>query len=106
MQGADGLAMTWMDARVDGVPVTHRAGEAVDINAQWINAPATIAELLERLGRDAAAVRSHERRARASFPRAFCSPGAAPTSLAIPRCGPTSSSPCRFASRRSPSVRW
>lgn len=37
---ADGLikadpAMTWMDARVDGRPVTPRAGKACEINALW-----------------------------------------------------------------------
>jgi glycogen debranching enzyme len=40
---ADGLLrcgpqLTWMDARVDGVPVTPRAGKAVEINALWYNA--------------------------------------------------------------------
>jgi predicted glycogen debranching enzyme len=35
-QGADGLALTWMDARVDGTPVTQRAGKAVEINALWL----------------------------------------------------------------------
>ena len=37
-QGAPGWALTWMDARVDGQPVTQRAGKAVEINALWINA--------------------------------------------------------------------
>ena len=37
---SDGLikadpAMTWMDARVDGRPVTPRAGKACEINALW-----------------------------------------------------------------------
>ena len=32
-----GWALTWMDARVDGQPVTQRAGKAVEINALWIN---------------------------------------------------------------------
>ncbi len=32
------LAMTWMDARVDGVPVTGRDGYQVEINALWYNA--------------------------------------------------------------------
>jgi predicted glycogen debranching enzyme len=36
-QGADGMALTWMDARVDGRPVTQRAGKAVEVNALWIN---------------------------------------------------------------------
>ena len=36
--GAPGLALTWMDARVDGVPVTPRTGKPVEIQALWINA--------------------------------------------------------------------
>jgi predicted glycogen debranching enzyme len=57
-QGADGLALTWMDARVNGVPVTQRAGKAVEVNALWINGLATLVGLLERLGKDATDVRS------------------------------------------------
>ena len=30
--------LTWMDARVNGVPVTPRHGKAVEINALWLNA--------------------------------------------------------------------
>ena len=37
-QGADGWALTWMDARVDGVPVTQRAGKPVEVNALWLRA--------------------------------------------------------------------
>jgi predicted glycogen debranching enzyme len=37
-QGTDGLALTWMDARVDGIPVTQRAGKAVENNALWLRA--------------------------------------------------------------------
>jgi predicted glycogen debranching enzyme len=33
-----GKALTWMDAVVDGVPVTPRAGYDVEINALWYNA--------------------------------------------------------------------
>jgi len=36
--GAPGKALTWMDAVVHGVPVTPRAGFAVEINALWYNA--------------------------------------------------------------------
>jgi predicted glycogen debranching enzyme len=36
--GAPGKALTWMDAVVNGVPVTQRAGYAVEINALWYNA--------------------------------------------------------------------
>ncbi len=35
---ADGKALTWMDAVVNGVPVTQRGGYAVEINALWYNA--------------------------------------------------------------------
>jgi predicted glycogen debranching enzyme len=36
--GAPGKALTWMDAVVEGVPVTPREGYAVEINALWYNA--------------------------------------------------------------------
>jgi predicted glycogen debranching enzyme len=70
-QGADGLALTWMDARVDGVPVTQRAGKTVEVNALWINGVSTVAHLLEVLGQDASRLRSLERLARTSFGPAF-----------------------------------
>jgi predicted glycogen debranching enzyme len=35
---APGKALTWMDAVVNGVPVTQRGGYAVEINALWYNA--------------------------------------------------------------------
>jgi len=35
---APGKALTWMDAVVNGVPVTQRRGYAVEINALWYNA--------------------------------------------------------------------
>lgn len=34
-QGEDGLALTWMDARVGGMAVTPRHGKPVEINALW-----------------------------------------------------------------------
>lgn len=71
VEGADGVALTWMDARVDGVPVTQRAGKAVEIDALWINGLAAVAGLLGRLGRDTAGIRRLEAKARASFPAAF-----------------------------------
>lgn len=36
--GGPGLALTWMDAVVNGVPVTPRTGCQVEINALWYNA--------------------------------------------------------------------
>ena len=66
-QGEDGYALTWMDARVDGVPVTQRAGKAVEVNALWVNGLAVAADLLP--GDDA--VRSLAADARASFAPSF-----------------------------------
>jgi predicted glycogen debranching enzyme len=37
-QGADGYALTWMDAKVEEWVVTPRRGKAVEINALWYNA--------------------------------------------------------------------
>lgn len=35
---ANGKALTWMDAVINGIPVTQRKGYAVEINALWYNA--------------------------------------------------------------------
>ena len=36
--GGTGVALTWMDARVNGIPVTPRTGKPVEIQALWYNA--------------------------------------------------------------------
>ncbi|NOY96600.1 MAG: amylo-alpha-1,6-glucosidase [Chlorobi bacterium] len=36
--GGQGVALTWIDSSVDGVPVVQRDGLAVEINALWYNA--------------------------------------------------------------------
>jgi predicted glycogen debranching enzyme len=87
-QGADGFALTWMDARIDGVPVTPRAGKAVELDALWINGLATAAGLLEKAGRDASRVRELEALARASFARAFVRDGACQDLVGDPRLRP------------------
>ena len=69
--GADGLALTWMDARVDGVPVTPRRGKPVEINALWVNALGAIAKLSRAVGRDPAPVEEVRTAAVASFARRF-----------------------------------
>ncbi len=48
--GADGVALTWMDARVGDWVVTPRRGKAVEINALWYNARRVLADLVERQG--------------------------------------------------------
>lgn len=74
-QGAPGFALTWMDARVKGRPVTQRAGKAVEINALWISGLATVAGVFERLRLDATRLRSLEAHARASFRDRFWTGG-------------------------------
>jgi predicted glycogen debranching enzyme len=73
-QGADGVALTWMDARIDGRPVTPRTGKAVEINALWVNGLSTVAILEERIKHDATDLRKLAQLARESFKRRFVSP--------------------------------
>ena len=72
-QGAEGLALTWMDARIDGVPVTARVGKPVEVNALWIRS----LEVVARHG-DPSAARDDwaalAARARASFLARFVRP--------------------------------
>jgi predicted glycogen debranching enzyme len=70
-QGAPGEALTWMDARISGVPVTPRHGKAVEINALWVNALAAVGALSARVGRDAGSVPARHAAARDAFRRRF-----------------------------------
>ena len=74
-QGADGWALTWMDARVDGVPVTPRMGKPVEVNALWVSGLCGLAALQDRVGRDSSSVRTLEAMARRSFDTRFPKPG-------------------------------
>jgi predicted glycogen debranching enzyme len=74
-QGEQGWALTWMDARVDGTPVTPRAGKPVEVNALWINALATLSELCQAAGRDGGRWSALADRATRSFARRFPGPG-------------------------------
>lgn len=73
--GEHGLALTWMDARPDGRPVTPRMGKPVEIQALWHHALASLAEWGARLGRpeEARAFSEQAARVAASFGRAFWS---------------------------------
>jgi predicted glycogen debranching enzyme len=48
--GVTGSAVTWMDAVIDGKPVTPRIGLAVEVNALWYNAIRFAIELAETSG--------------------------------------------------------
>ena len=72
-QGAAGLQLTWMDAKVGEWVVTPRRGKAVEINALWYNALELLADWLRDADQatDAASWQRHAERARASFNRRF-----------------------------------
>ena len=69
--GADGWALTWMDARIDGRPVTPRAGFPVEIEALWINGLGSAADLLGRVGQDAHAWSALREQAMSAFGTRF-----------------------------------
>jgi predicted glycogen debranching enzyme len=72
-QGAEGWALTWMDARIDGAPVTQRAGKPVEVNALWVRALDVTAELAPT-DEDRERCRSQRLRAAESFVRRFTRP--------------------------------
>ena len=47
--GEPGVQLTWMDAKIGDWVVTPRIGKAVEINALWINALATMTQLAREL---------------------------------------------------------
>lgn len=49
--GSPNTQLTWMDAACDGVVFTPRHGKAVEINALWYSALASMADLLEQTDR-------------------------------------------------------
>ena len=69
--GADGWALTWMDARIDGRPVTPRAGYPVEIEALWVNGLGAAADLLSQVGQDSHVWSSLRERALSSFASGF-----------------------------------
>src|SRR4051794_32171362 len=71
-QGADGWALTWMDARIDGAPVTQRAGKPVEVNALWIRTLEVTAALAR--GEDAARFAALRSQAAGSFATRFVRP--------------------------------
>jgi predicted glycogen debranching enzyme len=73
-QGADGWALTWMDARINGEPVTPRVGKPVEINALWVSGLISVARVLTASNRTEAdrftAIATRARDAmRSRFPR-------------------------------------
>jgi predicted glycogen debranching enzyme len=70
---APGEALTWMDARVDGRPVTPRQGKPVEIQALWFNALLTMSDFAKNIGEEISEKAYAERAelCRSSFLRIF-----------------------------------
>ncbi|MFM2063902.1 MAG: hypothetical protein RLZZ507_3573 [Cyanobacteriota bacterium] len=49
---AQGVALTWMDALIEGIPVTPRCGKAVEINALWYSALCWLTKWSEHLSHE------------------------------------------------------
>ncbi len=69
--GEAGLALTWMDARVAGLPVTPRIGKPVEINALWYNVLRLVARWCRQAGRPAEAYERLAAQASENFCRRF-----------------------------------
>jgi predicted glycogen debranching enzyme len=65
--GGPGVQLTWMDAKVGDWVVTPRTGKAVEINALWINALATMQEFSRVLVKPAARYEALSAQATANF---------------------------------------
>ena len=76
-QGAEGVALTWMDARVEDWVATPRRGKPVEINALWYNAHTAMAALAPRVQRDPAPFTEQAARIAASFARFWNAPARA-----------------------------
>lgn len=63
--------LTWMDAKVDDVPVTPRYGKAVEINALWYNALKIYALFQEKFEGHSRDITSLARKVKASFEKTF-----------------------------------
>lgn len=69
--GDETMQLTWMDAAVNGVPVTPRCGCAVDINALWYNAVCLLDDLAEKFGKRRERCSDLKERIKEAFNEAF-----------------------------------
>ncbi len=65
--GQAGVQLTWMDAKVGDWVVTPRTGKAVEINALWINALETMAQLTRELKSSSDAYQTLSSKAKEGF---------------------------------------
>ena len=67
--GQNGVQLTWMDAQVGDWVVTPRIGKPVEINALWLNATVSMAQLARVLGKNATPYEALAQNARTGFAR-------------------------------------
>jgi len=67
--GEPGVQLTWMDAKVDYKAVTPRTGKPIEVNALWLNALVTMAQIARALSRPAEPYESRATRVGHSFQR-------------------------------------
>lgn len=67
--GEPGGQLTWMDAKVEGSPVTPRIGKPIEVNALWFNTLGTMAELARKLGKSSRSFAKLRNRVQESFQR-------------------------------------
>ena len=65
--GQTGTQLTWMDAQVNGMAATSRAGKPVEVNALWYNALMAMQNISERLGADDSEYAAMAKRTRLGF---------------------------------------
>jgi len=74
-QGEPRAALTWMDARVDGIGVTARIGKPVEVNALWLQTLRTARLARSVRGADSDDLNQLEQRALSTFARRFPASG-------------------------------
>ncbi|MBL8060563.1 MAG: glycogen debranching enzyme family protein [Chthonomonas sp.] len=70
-QGAEGVQLTWMDAKIGDWVVTPRHGKPIEVNGLWINALRVMEWLAGKLGEDQSAYRELAAKAESHFEKKF-----------------------------------
>jgi predicted glycogen debranching enzyme len=69
--GNEKLALTWMDAKVKGLPVTPRFGKPVEVSALWFNSLRAMERFAIDLGKDPGMYKSYAQKTKISFNEKF-----------------------------------
>jgi len=72
--GADSMALTWMDARINETAVTMRAGKPVEINALWVSGLKIVSEINKICGGQRSTVEDIYQKSLSGFLKRFPQP--------------------------------